>query len=77
MAASMLTPYGDIVDARWSAGNIWLRVNNGTESIAFALPSESGLALLPFPDGRWCLMYQDGSGAVLRKYSTNRGASWT
>ena len=76
MATAMLTPYGDIVDARWSAGNVLVRVNGGSETTAFALPTESGLALAPFPDGRWCLLYQDGSGTVQRKYSTDRGTTW-
>jgi hypothetical protein len=76
MAASMLTPYGDMVDARWNNGNVLVRVNGGTETAAFALAAESGLALLPFPDGRWCLVYEDGNGAVQRKYSANRGITW-
>jgi hypothetical protein len=76
MLATMITQYGDIVDARWNGGNVLLRVNGGTEMTAFALAAESGLALLPFPDGRWCLVYQDSSGLVQRKYSADRGTTW-
>ena len=77
MAAIMETPYGDVVTCRWKSGNVLIAVNGGAKTTAFALATESGLALQALPNGQWVIVYQDSSGNVQRKYSADRGTTWT
>ena len=71
--AGMRTLLGARVAVRWHDGAVRVTVDDEAEAVAFALPVESGLALLEEPSGRGVIIYEDDTGLRLGKVSHDRG----
>lgn len=76
MPASLVLSNNDCYDVQWVSGTVLVRVNGGAWITAFTLATESGLALTYLANGSICLTYQDASGILQKKYSSNRGGTW-
>jgi hypothetical protein len=71
MAAQHTNEFGETIIIRWVTGSVKQSIDGAAETTAFALTTESGLDVDQLPDGRLAITYQDGTGTVQRKYSSN------
>lgn len=77
------TKFGEQIVAKWVpavgevVAHVAVSVAGGTYMTAFSLPDESSLVVMEDASGRWWIIYADGDGTPVRRYSDDRGATWT